>query len=272
MLEPVAEWIQSGDAPFLLIVLCSVTHDPYEVPEWFAKASARRFPESQQQPIQRYEQAVNYTDSFLAALDAKLAHLNQADNTILCIIGDHGEAFGEHGVLGHERVAFDEVYKVPWVLRAPGLVQQGVRIERPVSSVDVTPTLLARLGFDVEGAGFTGIDVLGKIPGDRRVYFCDWKHEGPAGYAEGNRKFIYYPATEAVSVYDLSSDPLELANIELPQEQADELAEQITTWRKSNVLRSPRLQPGRAVLFERWLCRWSKRSCQQHHPARNTLC
>ncbi|MHC4184372.1 MAG: LTA synthase family protein [Planctomycetota bacterium] len=62
MLEPIREWIGEDRRPFLLTVLCSVTHDPYEVPKWFALPA--------REPIQRYRQAVSYTDKFIAALDA----------------------------------------------------------------------------------------------------------------------------------------------------------------------------------------------------------
>jgi phosphoglycerol transferase MdoB-like AlkP superfamily enzyme len=270
LLEPVAEWIKDGDGPFFVTVLCSVTHDPYEVPEWFTSVSMKRFSSAAEEPVEHYRQAVYYTDKFLAALDAELAALNLVDNTILCVIGDHGEAFGEHGVLGHERIAFDEVYQVPLVIRAPKLVQPGVKIDKPLSSVDTTPTLLALLGFELAGAGFDGINALGDIPDDRRVYFCDWKHEGPVGYVAGSRKFIYYPSTDSVSVYDLSTDPLERTSIELAKQQTDQLAEQVIAWRKANVFRSPRKQPGSTIVFNRWLCRWSRRGCLARYLPRTS--
>ena len=66
------------------------------------------------EPLERYQQSITYTDKFLAALDVELGNLGITDNTIFCVIGDHGEAFGEHGLLGHERIAFDEVLRVPF--------------------------------------------------------------------------------------------------------------------------------------------------------------
>jgi lipoteichoic acid synthase len=100
MLEPITEWIESEDRPFLLVVLCSVTHDPYDVPEWFGQEP----PEL----VDRYQEAITYTDRFLAALDVELTNLNLTDDTIFCVVGDHGEAFGEHRMMGHERIAFDD--------------------------------------------------------------------------------------------------------------------------------------------------------------------
>jgi len=251
MLEPITEWIKAGDAPFLLTILCSVTHDPYEVPEWYAEPA--------DEPQERYRQAISYTDKFLAALDAELAKLNLTDNTIFCVISDHGEAFGEHGGLCHERIAFDEVLYVPWVMRAPGLVTPGRKVTEPVSSVDLTPTVLALLGFETTNAGFDGMDVLGPIPDDRKVFFSGWMQEGPAGYVKGYRKFIFNPAYGIVFVYDLRADPFEHNRIEPDEQEAEKIASEIIAWRKNTIFQMNQQQTGRKILFDRWLCRWNGR-------------
>ena len=251
MLKPIAEWIKAEQQPFFLTVLCSATHDPYEVPEWFGIPP--------KEPLERYRQAIFYTDKFLAELDVELGNLGLADNTILCVIGDHGEAFGEHGLLGHERIAFDEVLRIPFCLRAPFLVETGVKITEPVSSIDLTPTLLGLLGFETESAGFDGADLLKPVPQDRRVYFSGWMQEGPAGFIEGDRKFIYNPTNKTTCIYNLSADPKELERIELPEQQANRLAGEIIEWRKSTVFRLDQQRTGKKELFNRWICRWTDR-------------
>ncbi|MHC4323784.1 MAG: LTA synthase family protein [Planctomycetota bacterium] len=251
MLEPINEWIKAKRQPFFLTVLCSVTHDPYEVPEWFGVPA--------KEPLERYKQSISYTDKFLAALDVELGNLGIADNTILCVIGDHGEAFGEHRLLGHERIAFDEVLRIPFCLRAPFLVESGVKITEPVSSIDLTPTLLGLLGFDTEPIGFDGVDLLKPVPQDRRVYFTGWMQEGPAGFVMGDQKFIYHPTDKTACVYNLTADPEELNRIELPQQRAGKVAEEIVKWRNSTVFRIDQQKTGRKKLFDRWMCRWSDR-------------
>ena len=261
MLEPISDWIQADEKPFFLTVLCSATHDPYEVPEWFATPA--------DEPTERYRQAITYTDKFIAALDAELAGLNLTDKTILCVVGDHGEAFGEHGLLGHERIPFDENLRIPWVIRAPSLVRSATRITEPVSSIDLAPTLLALLGFDVTAFGFEGLNALGTLPAEREVYFCGWIQQGPAGFVKGNRKFIYNPATKMVSVYDLRTDALELNEIEPTGQQSQEIAEQITSWRKRTLFQPDCLQTSEETFFEHWLCRWNKRvSSAKYQPRR----
>jgi glucan phosphoethanolaminetransferase (alkaline phosphatase superfamily) len=251
MLGPISEWISSEDSPFLLTILCSVTHDPYEVPEWYAEPA--------REPVERYRQAISYTDKFLATLDTELVRLNLLDSTVLCVIGDHGEAFGEHGLLGHERIAFDEVLRVPFCLRAPSLVKPATRITEPVSSVDLAPTLLTLLGFDTNSVDFDGTNVLGHIPDDRQVYFSGWMQIGPAGFVKGQRKFIYNPMDKMVSVYGLSTDPFELVRIELVQQEARKITDDIIAWRKNSIFRLEQHRSGKKMLFDSWLCRWANR-------------
>lgn len=251
MLEPVAEWIKSREQPFFLTVLCSVTHDPYEIPQWFGTPA--------KEPLDKYQQSISYTDEFLAALDVELESLGITDNTILCVIGDHGEAFGEHGLLGHERIPFDEVLRIPFCLRIPFSVRTGVKISEPASSIDLAPTLLGLLGFDTESFGFDGVDLLGDVPKQRKLYFSGWMHEGPAGYVEGNRKFIYNPTNRTSYAYDLAVDPKELNRIELPQQGADKIADEIINWRKGTVFKIDQQRTGRKELYGKWICRWTDR-------------
>ncbi len=251
MLKPISEWIKAEQRPFLLTVLCSVTHDPYEVPEWFAEPA--------KEPVERYRQVISYTDKFIAALDAELAKLNLVDKTILCVIGDHGEAFGEHGLHGHERIAFEEVLRIPFCLRAPSLVKPATRVTEPVSSIDLTPTLLALFGFDTNSVGFDGTNALGHIPDDRQVYFSGWMQQGPAGFVKGNRKFIYNPMDKMVSEYHLSTDPFELVRIELAEQEAQKIADDIIAWRKNSIFRLDQQRTGKKMLFDSWLCRWTNR-------------
>ncbi len=253
ILKPITKWIKSNERPFFLTILCSVTHDPYEVPEWF-ETPAR-------EPIERYRQSILYTDKFLAALDVELARLNLTDKTIFCVIGDHGEAFGEHGQSGHALIAFDEVLRIPFCLRAPFLVEAGVKVTEPVSSVDLTPTLLGLLGFETETVGFDGVNVLGSIPEGRKVYFSGWMQEGPAGFVQGERKFVYNPADRTACVYDIGADPLELVRLELPEQQFQTIVDEIVSWRKDTIFWLDRQRNGKKVLFNRWLCRWTDRVC-----------
>lgn len=251
MLGPITDWIKSDGRPFFLTILCSVTHDPYEVPAWFGTES--------KEPLGRYKEAVSYTDKFLAALNVELERLSLGDKTVFCVVGDHGEGFGEHGLLGHERIAFEEVIRIPFCIRAPYLLETGTKVTCPASSVDLAPTLLGILGFQSGTGGFDGINLLGPVPVDRKVYFSGWMQEGPAGFVASDHKFIYNPADKTAAMYNLSIDPEENERIELPEKQARQVAEDVISWREGSVFKINQKKAGRTVLYDNWQCRWTNR-------------
>ncbi|MDI6449264.1 LTA synthase family protein [Anaerobaca lacustris] len=251
LLEPIRDWIESDDTPFLLTIMCSVTHDPYEVPAWYGPMAAT--------PVERYKQTIAYTDRFIQALDIELARLGLAENTVFCVVGDHGEAFGEHRIQGHDRVAYEEVLRIVMCIRAPLLIEAGRRVDRPVSSVDLAPTILDLLGFHVDPLGFDGDNALGPLPLHRKTYFAGWTQQGPSGFVQDGNKFVYYPEHNKVSLFRLRTDPLELWRFDLPEYVANEFSQEIIQWRKDTIFRIDQERTGQVVLFDSWLCRWNNR-------------
>jgi len=253
MLDSIVQWIKSEDTPFLLTIMCSVTHDPYEVPDWFAKPAKK--------PQQRYKQTIAYTDTFLAALDTALARLNLTDKTILCVISDHGEAFGEHGLFGHEQIAFEEALRVPFCIRAPGLIKPNSKVFSPVASIDLTPTVLGLLGFEIKNGDFDGLDVLGDVPKDRKVFFSGWLAQSPSGFMAGCRKYIYNPVAKTVSMYNLERDAFEVNAKRFSGAQAQKVIDKLSHWRKRTFYQIDQKKTGSRIVFDRWSCRWNGRIC-----------
>ena len=91
--------------------------------------------------IRAYDQEIYFTDSFFEEFFETLEAQGLLKNTIIMIVSDHGEEFGEHGTIGlHGQSLYDELIHVPMLLYVPG-VSPG-RISAPVSLIDVAPTLL----------------------------------------------------------------------------------------------------------------------------------
>ncbi|MBN1974061.1 MAG: LTA synthase family protein [Sedimentisphaerales bacterium] len=250
MIKPIKSWIKSDNRPFLLTIMCSVTHDPYEAPEWFG--------EQAKEDIERYRQTIAYTDKFLAAFEQELTQLGIMENTIFCVIGDHGEAFNEHGRSGHERIAFDEALHVLFCLKSP-IIEPETVITKPVSSIDLTPTLLSLLGFQTEKAGFDGVNILGKIRDERKVYFSGWMYESQAGYVQENFKYVYDPVHETACYYDLKKDPNEQEKIDVPEDKKEAISSEIESWRENTVFQYDQEYKGKRIIYNRWLCSWGNR-------------
>ena len=95
-----------------------------------------------------YDATVAQADRDVGRVLAELDRLGLAERTIVVVTSDHGEEFLEHGDLSHARTLFDEILRVPLIMRVPGLAPRT--LEDPVEHIDVAPTLLARMGLPVD--------------------------------------------------------------------------------------------------------------------------
>lgn len=87
-------------------------------------------------------------------------------NTILVITSDHGEEFWEHGSVGHAKTVYEELTRVPLIIRMPGADARTVTL--PVETIDVLPTLAAAIGAPPDPA-WQGRD-LGSMSAGRPVF------------------------------------------------------------------------------------------------------
>jgi arylsulfatase A-like enzyme len=95
-----------------------------------------------------YDGEIRYTDEVLGRVLNGLDRRGRLADAIVVVTADHGEEFFEHGGKGHRRTLFEEVVRVPLVMRWPGRIEAGRVIEDPVRLVDVMPTLLALAGVE----------------------------------------------------------------------------------------------------------------------------
>lgn len=249
IIKPIANWIKSDTRPFLITIMCSVTHDTYDLP--------KQFGEQPKEDIERYRKTIAYTDKFLSAFETEMDNIGIMDNTIFCVIGDHGEAFKEHGMAGHDRITYEEVLHVPFFLKAPSIEPRV--ISNPVSSIDLTPTLLGLLGFQTEKAGFDGANVLEPVQNDRKVYFSGWMYEGQSGYVQGNYKYVYDFLHQLICYYDLETDPNEQVQIEIPDDKKQAFIDEIEGWREDSIFQYDQEYKGKKLLYDHWLCKWGNR-------------
>ena len=148
------------EAPFFLWVHYYDPHLPYEPPPGYydpRKVTRTDFPYSFN-PTQSdldslhelYSGEVRFVDAQAKKLIEGVGQLYNLDTTMVVIVADHGENLYEHdGYLDHSRVVYDTVMWIPCLIHLPGV--QGKRIGELVSIVDVMPTLLDLVGFEMEG-------------------------------------------------------------------------------------------------------------------------
>ena len=84
---------------------------------------------------------------------------------LIIFTSDHGEEFGEHGRVGwHSHSLYDELLRVPLIIKFPRSVFGGERVPRQVRSIDIAPTILGILGLPAE-PGFVGTDLSPLLSG-----------------------------------------------------------------------------------------------------------
>jgi arylsulfatase A-like enzyme len=244
MIEPAFDWLDRQTDPCFMMFMTSVAHHPYEVPAWYGT--------NPEDPEEAFLQTVRYTDAFIKAVIGELDRRGIRENVLLCVLGDHGEGFGAHDILMHGSDPFDEALRIPWVLSWPGKVAGGTVVREPRCMLDVTPTILTLLGYDISRAGFEGRDALGPIAEDRKVLFSGWHPFDPAGYVQGRYKTVYWPSLRKVYRYDLRADPNEERPVVLDDEEAERMRKMLTTWRNDNRITFDAKRYRERLLFDCW--------------------
>jgi len=109
-------------------------------------ARIRKDSKARQALLDLYDSEINYCDHHLHDLITTLA---LERNSLIIITSDHGEEFLEHGGLSHGRTLYEEVVKVPLVIKLPDDGHVIKEVDRPVSNKDIFPTILDVLRIDV---------------------------------------------------------------------------------------------------------------------------
>jgi arylsulfatase A-like enzyme len=148
------------DRPLFVFLHNYVVHAPYRPPPPYDRVLDVLPPGAPQPEKLRlaYEQEVRYGDDQIRAFLEGLDATGLADRTLVVVTGDHGEQLGEHGGFEHTYAVYDEVARVPLVMRLPGAIPAGLRIAEPVSLADVVPTIVDLVGLPpVDGADGTSL-------------------------------------------------------------------------------------------------------------------
>jgi arylsulfatase A-like enzyme len=156
-----------------------------------------------------YDSEVRMADYELGRVLAAVAESGLADETLVVVTSDHGEAFLEHGQMVHGTALYPEMLRVPLVIHLPGQ-RQGVRVGYPVQNVDVMPTVLDAVGLPVPREVQGRIRLPGLDRGPAPVFSEASFGTRLARVAEGRFAFLADPeATAGGRLFDRDDDPLE---------------------------------------------------------------
>jgi arylsulfatase A-like enzyme len=219
-----------SDKPFCAYIYSSDPHRPYRKHQGINFGPAL---------IDQYDGEVAYTDFHLGRLFDWLETSGHMNDTMVVVMADHGESFGERMVYKHNSQVYDEQMKVPAIFYVPGAVPSRVRDY--VSTVDLGPTILNIFGIDCP-AQYAGVSLLPAMRGEPfrhpPIYgehdLVENSVASPEEWVQPEiRKFmvitqdgyklIYNRNYYCFELYDLKKDPKELQNIydRLPDKSAE---------------------------------------------------
>jgi len=238
-------WLAGARRPFFAWVHYWDPHDtemlpPPEVVSQFVSAIETR-------PAQRraaYRSEVHYVDMQFGRLIRALKDEGLYDDTIIVVVGDHGEGLGDHGWWYH-RILYQEQIHVPLIIRAPGW-PSGITVRDLVRTTDIAPTLLEAIGLEIPSK-ISGLSLSGLIHGRSeapRIAYADAinlydlnativarRPDDALVYCAMDRewKLIHRPTLQAKDeLYNVSVDPGELVNlIDAEPARADELRREL---------------------------------------------
>jgi arylsulfatase A-like enzyme len=233
ILGALGEWLARGKGQAFAYVHLMSPHIPYDPPPEIDPYRGDRLLSNAEQIalLQRtdalegergerlqglYDATVGHADGIVARFLELLRQRGMYDQSIIVITADHGEEFHEHGRWGHGKSLYDELVRVPLVMRGPG-IGAGRAVEEPVMLVDVMPTLAKLVGFGGRDT-WEGVSVDALVI-ERMAYAELIREGGLESYMayRGGRKYIETtPALGQAAVpelYDLKSDPGETKNL-----------------------------------------------------------
>jgi arylsulfatase A-like enzyme len=187
--------------------------------------------------VAAYDAEIRSVDSAFGHLLAGLVELALFEDSLVIFTSDHGEEFGEHGLVGwHSHTLFDELLRVPLLIRFPGGRNGGRSIAEQVRLLDLAPTVLGEVGVVVPSA-FEGVDLARVIGGLPTSLPAASQLDLPAGDVElslRTKRWKLYPRRA------LASDPF----AEGPPPLRVRFRNLITRWRSPFALFDLRDDPG----------------------------
>ncbi|MBW7992402.1 MAG: sulfatase-like hydrolase/transferase [Planctomycetes bacterium] len=182
--------------------------------------------------VEEIESIRNAYDGSIAYLDYNMEHLfgelmqrGLLDRTLVVLVSDHGEEFGEHSTLGHGNDLHIQSIRVPFILRLPDIVPSGVVEQEPVTLRDIPATIIDLLGlpddklFPGQSLSRYWIEPKREEPENNELVLSElsrasWRLGTPV--ARGDMKSLIIDDMHYIrngdgteEVYDLGNDPTE---------------------------------------------------------------
>jgi arylsulfatase A-like enzyme len=242
----VSDWLEHNKKePFFLFLHYNTVHDPFNPPDSFNSTYALHYQGHLKEMsldhllfekidkgllkldktdidyiIAQYDGCIRLCDKYIGDLLKKIEEKEFSSNAVVILTADHGEDLMEHGTISHGDV-YDVGIHIPLIFRYPNLFPRDKRINVPVRSIDILPTILDILGLsireDMEGFSLLPL-IIGKDDKEEweQLIFSfgvNMKSMIRISLRTQNWKLIFTSGENKYELYDLKNDPKELNNL-----------------------------------------------------------
>lgn len=169
-----------------------------------------------------YDAEIRYLDGLLEDLDDFLTSQGIKEETMLVLFGDHGESLTEHNIYWDHCGLYETTVHVPIIIRWPGNIPEGLRINSLVQHVDLMPTILDAVGMEkpdnIDGQSLWPLINGKKKQHHREIYLSECAWQAARGIRTDQYKYIetYGPGPYSRppnELYDIVNDPNEEINL-----------------------------------------------------------
>jgi arylsulfatase A-like enzyme len=235
MIDAVIDMVRRKPAaPLFVMGWTSQTHHPYEPTPGVPMQPLLRERGPDDYALERYLNVLHETDRHLGRLFDAVREAGLERDTLIVVVGDHGQAFGSpHMSWFQGQTVYEEDVHVPLLIWFPRRYRSGARSDVIASQIDLAPTIaeLAGLPAAAEWQG-RSLFAPARMP---RAYFYVADDRFTLGIRDGAWKYMFDLREGRDELYDLERDPTEQQNLApLMPERAARMRRRLAAWAEAN--------------------------------------
>jgi arylsulfatase A-like enzyme len=217
---------RNKEKPFFLYMAYNAVHDPWQAPERVMPRVAHIKDEKRR----TFAGMLVAMDDGIGRLVQVLKDAGVYQNTLIVFLSDNGDPMDSVSSSGHLRGCKGDTYeggiRVPFVMSWPGKLATGTTYEKPISGLDIAPTIVALAGAEAPVKAFDGVNLMPYLAGANAGRPHDvlyWRRDSDYAIRKGDWKLTWNDGVptgvKQLELFNLAEDPGEQKNLakELPE-------------------------------------------------------
>ena len=190
------------DKPFVLTFMTIAAHYPYYYPNKVNQEDTS---------YAAYIKASATADKSVSLLFEKLEKNKLLNDTLVVVVGDHGESFGEHGTFIHNSSMHEEEVTVPLIFWSNDGRLKNIPLRKQARQIDIAPTIAELLGINKnKNYILQGTSLIKRDDSEPPVFMATFFSNVAQAIVHNQTKIILNNGSGKITLYDMQNDPAEL--------------------------------------------------------------